>query len=140
VPQPWLPTEHFENVIDFLRIELACQKMRSVVCALFVVNRLSLKSIAVGKCGNILSCDGGQSLKPAVAQDAGVTRYFDDNVFKTKPETERPASFIFPGNNRARGIDVVKATGLADRSSDQRTMKTHKAIVSPTKFLPIAAT
>jgi hypothetical protein len=29
-----------------------------------------------------LSCDGGQSLKPAVAQDGGIARYFDENVFK----------------------------------------------------------
>jgi hypothetical protein len=89
--------------------------MRSVVCALLVVNWLSLKSIAVGKGGNILSCDGGQSLKPAVAQDGGITRYFDENVFKTKLETERPVSFIFPGNNRARRVGIVKVARLADR-------------------------
>jgi hypothetical protein len=62
-----------------------------------------------------LSCDGGQSLKPAVSQDAGVTRYFDENVFKTKLEPERPVSFIFPGNNRARRVDISKAARLADR-------------------------
>ena len=33
--------------------------MRSVVSTLFVVNWLSRKSIAIGKRGNILSCDGG---------------------------------------------------------------------------------
>ena len=90
--------------------------MRPVVCALFVVNWPALKSIAVGKRGNVLSRGRGQSRKPAVAQDAGVTRYFDKNVFKTKPETKRSVSFICPGNNRARRVDIANAARLADRA------------------------
>jgi hypothetical protein len=90
--------------------------MRPVVCALFVVNWLALKSITVGKRGNVLSRGRGQSRKPAVAQDAGVTRYFDQNIFKTKPETERSVSSICPGNDRAGRVDIVKAARLADRA------------------------
>ena len=90
--------------------------MRSIVCALFVVNWFSLKSIAIGKRGNILSCCGGQNLKPAVFYDTGVTRYFDQNVFKTKSETEGSVSLICPGNDRARRVDIVKAARLADRA------------------------
>jgi hypothetical protein len=90
--------------------------MRPVVCPLFVVNWLPLKSIAIGKRGNVLSRGRGQSRKPTVAQNAGVTRYFDQNVFKTKPETERSVSFICPGNDRARRVDIVKAARLADRA------------------------
>src|SRR5436190_11938564 len=89
--------------------------MRSVVCALFVMNWFPLKSIAIGKRRNILSCEGGQSLKPRVAHNTGVARYFDENVLKTKPETERSVSFIFSGNNCARRVDIVKAARLGDR-------------------------
>ena len=32
-------------------------------------------------------------LKPAVAHDAGIARYLDENVFKTKLEAERPVFF-----------------------------------------------
>src|SRR4029077_11873156 len=56
------------------------------------------------------------SRKPAVAQDAGVTRYFDKNVFKTKLETKRSVSFICPGNNHARRVDIANAARLADRA------------------------
>ena len=83
---------------------MACEKMRSIVCALFVVNWFSLKSIAIGKRGNILSCGGGQNFKPAVFYDTGVTRYFDENIFKTKPEAERSVPFIFTGNNGGSGV------------------------------------
>jgi len=89
--------------------------MRPVVCALLVVNWLAFKSVAVRKHGNVLSCAGGQSRKPAVAQDAGVTRYFDENIFKTKLETDGAVSFIFPGYDRASRIDIVKAVRLRDR-------------------------
>src|SRR5215472_5210090 len=89
--------------------------MRPVVCALFVVNRLSLKSIAVVKRGNILSCGDCQRPKPTVAQDAGVTRHLDENVFQTKLEAERPVSFIFARDNRARRVDFFKAARLTDR-------------------------
>jgi len=89
--------------------------MRSVICALFVVNWFSLKSIAIGKRGHVLSCADGQSRKPAVGYDAGIAGYFDKNIFKTKLEAEKPVSFIFPGDNRARRIDIVKAARLADR-------------------------
>jgi hypothetical protein len=89
--------------------------MRPVVSALFVVNRLSLKSIAVVKRGNILSRDSGQRLKPTVTQDAGVTGHFDENVFKTKLEAERSVPLIFARNNRARRVDILKADRLPDR-------------------------
>jgi hypothetical protein len=89
--------------------------MRPVVCALLVVNWLAFKSVAVRKHGNVLSCAGGQSRKPAVAQDAGVTRYFDENIFKTKLETERSVPVICPGNDRARRVDIANAR-LADRA------------------------
>jgi hypothetical protein len=89
--------------------------MRPVVSALFVVNRLSLKSIAVVKRGNILSRDSGQRLKPTVTQDAGVTGHFDENVFKTELETERPVPLIFARNNRARRVNILKADRLTDR-------------------------
>jgi hypothetical protein len=46
----------------------------------------------------------------------GVTRYFDQNVFKTKPETERSVSFICPGNDRAGRVDIVEAARLADQA------------------------
>ena len=91
--------------------------MRSIVCALFVVNWLSRKSIAIGKVGNILSCDGGQCLKPAVGHDTGVAGYLDQNVFKTKPEAERSVSLIFTGNNCACRVDIVKAARLSDRAT-----------------------
>jgi hypothetical protein len=100
---------------------LACQKVRSVIGALLVVNRFSLKSVTIGKRGNILSRIGGESLKPAVPHDAGITRYFDENVFKTKLEAERSVSFIFPGDNRARRVDIIKADGLGGRSTSPET-------------------
>ena len=90
--------------------------MGSVICALFVVNGFSLKAITIGKCRNILSCAGGESLKSAVAHDAGIARCFDENVFKTKLESERPVSFIFPSNDRARRVDIVKTVRLRNRS------------------------
>ena len=90
--------------------------MGSVICALFVVNGFSLKAITIGKCRNILSCAGGESLKSAVARDAGIARCFDENVFKTKLESERPVSFIFPSNDRARRVDIVKTVRLRNRS------------------------
>jgi hypothetical protein len=115
VAQPWLSTQRLQNAINFLRIELACQKIGSVICALFVANCFSLKSVTIGKRRNILSCAGGESLKPAVAHDASVARHFDKNVFKTKLEAERSISFILPGNHRARRVDIVKAVRLRDR-------------------------
>ena len=87
------------------------------MCTLFVVNGFSLKSIAIRKRGNILSCDGSESLKPAVAHDAGVARYFDENVLKTKLEAERSASFVFPGNYSLRRVEIVKAARLGDRAT-----------------------
>ena len=89
--------------------------MRPVVRALFVVNWLALKSVAIGKRGNILPSCGGQSLEPAVGHDGRVTRHFDENVCETKLETERSVSFILAGDNRTRRVDIVKAAGLADR-------------------------
>src|ERR1044072_1279869 len=89
--------------------------MRPGICALFVVNWLSLKPIAVGKLGNIFSSRGGQSLEPAVGQDGRVTRHFDEDVGKTKLETEGAVSFILAGDNRTRRVEVVNAARLADR-------------------------
>ena len=94
--------------------------MGAVVCALFVVNWFSLKSITIGKRGNILSCAGGEKFKPVVAHDAGITRHFEENVFKTKFEAKRPVSFIFPGYDRARRVDIVKALWLRDRGIDPK--------------------
>ena len=54
-------------------------------------------------------------LKPAVVHDAGIARYFDENVFKTQFEAERPISFVFPGNDRARRVNIVQAVRLRDR-------------------------
>jgi hypothetical protein len=79
------------------------------------MNWFPLKSVTIGKRGNVLSCAGGKILKPAVAHDAGVARYFDEYVFKTKPEAERSVSFIFSGYDRARRVDIVKAVRLRDR-------------------------
>src|SRR6266480_2885319 len=92
--------------------------MGSVICALFVVNGFSLKAITIGKCRNILSCAGGESLKSAVAHDAGIARCFDENVFKTKLESERPVSFIFPSNDRARGSGDDPSLHARKRSAE----------------------
>jgi hypothetical protein len=118
VPQPRLSAQCFQNAVNFLRIESAGQKVGAIVCALFVVNRFSLKSITIGKRGNILSCVGGKTFKPLVAHDAGITRGFDENVFKTKFEAERSISFIFAGYDRPRRVDIVKALRLRDRGID----------------------
>ena len=79
------------------------------------MNWFSLKPITIGKRGDMFSCAGGKILKPAVAHDAGVARYFDENVFKTKPEAERSVSFILPGYDRPRRVDIVKAVVLRNR-------------------------
>src|SRR5262245_12045899 len=86
--------------------------------ALFVVNRFSLKSITIGKRRNILSCAGGKTFKPVIAHDAGITGSFDEDVFKTKFEAERPISFIFPGYDCPSRVDILKALGLRDRGID----------------------
>jgi hypothetical protein len=62
---------------------MARQEKGTVICALFIMNGYSLKSITIGKRGDILACAGGERLKPTVAYDAGIARYFDENVFKT---------------------------------------------------------
>lgn len=53
--QPGLPAQRFQNVINFQRVEMACQKVGSVICALFVVYWFSLEAVTMGKRGNILS-------------------------------------------------------------------------------------
>jgi hypothetical protein len=113
--QGFLPSI-FRTLSIFCGSNWHVRKCGQVVCPLFVVNWLPLKSIAVGKRGNVLSRSRGQSRKPAVAQDAGVTRYFDQNVFKTKPETERSVSFICPGN-RPRASCRYRQGRQAGRSS-----------------------
>src|SRR4029453_9654512 len=118
VPQPRLSVQCFQNTVNFLRIESAGQKVGAIVCALFVVNRFSLQSITIGKRRNILSCAGGETFKPLVAPDTGITGGFDENVFKTKFEAERPVSFIFPGYDGPRRVDIAKALGLRDRGID----------------------
>jgi hypothetical protein len=115
VPQPRLSAQCCYYVINFLPIELACEKMGSVVCTLFIVNWFSLKSVAIRKRRNILPCIGGDGGKSAIAQDAGVARYFDHNVFKAEPESERPVSFILTGNDGARRVKIAKAARLRDR-------------------------
>ena len=67
----------------------------------------------------ISSSVGGETLKPTVIHDAGVARCFDENVFKTKLEAKRSVSFIFPGYDRARRIDIVKAVRLRGRGITQ---------------------
>jgi hypothetical protein len=52
-----------------------------------------------------------------VAWVAGVSRCFDENVFKAKLKAERSVSFICPGNDRARRVNIVKAAGLRDRGA-----------------------
>ena len=94
---------------------MARQKKGSVICALLVVNRFSFKSVTIGKRQDILSGVGGDSFKSAVIYDGRVAGYFDENIFKTKLETDRAVSFIFPGYDRARRIDIVKAVRLRDR-------------------------
>ena len=84
------------------------------MCALFVVNRFSFKSVTIGKRGNVLSCAGGDVSELVVAYDAGVARYFDKNVFKTQPEAERSVSFILSGYDCPRRVDIVKAVRLSD--------------------------
>src|SRR6516162_8998438 len=91
------------------------QKMGSVICALFVVNWLSLKPIMIRKRRHILSGARGEFIKSPVTDDASIARNFDKYVFKTQPETKRPVSFIFPGNDRARRVDIVDAVRLGDR-------------------------
>src|SRR5262245_48490989 len=91
--------------------------MRSVICTLFVVNRFSLKPITIGKRGDILLCTGGESLKAAVGHDAGIARYFDQNVFKTELESERPVSFSFSCYERAGRGDIIKPVRLRKRSN-----------------------
>ena len=75
------------------------KKKGSVICALFVMNRFSLKSVTIGKCKNILSGVGGESFKPAVAHDGGVARY-GQNIFKTK----RSAVGFFHLSRDDRGV------------------------------------
>jgi hypothetical protein len=62
-----------------------------------------------------LSGARGEFIKSPVIHDAGIARSFDKNVFKTQPKTKRPVSFIFPGNDRARRVDIVDAVRLRDR-------------------------
>ena len=76
-----------------------------------------------------MSRGGGQSLEPAVGQDTRVAGHFDENVGKTKPETEGSVSFILAGDNRTRRVDVVEAR-VAERWMRPETNKTPKAIVS----------
>ena len=71
-PQPWLSTQSLQNAVNFARIELACEEMGSIICALFVVDWFSFESVAIRKRRNVLSCAGRKSLKPAIAHDAGV--------------------------------------------------------------------
>jgi hypothetical protein len=61
---------------------MARQKKGSVICALLVVNRFSLKSSTIGKRQDILSGVGGDSFKSAVIYDGPVAGYFDENIFK----------------------------------------------------------
>ena len=88
--------------------------MGSVICTLFVVNRFSLESVTIRKRGDISFSVGGEILKPTVVHDAGVARCFDENVFKTKLEAKRSVSFIFPGYDRSRRINIVKTVRLRD--------------------------
>ena len=114
--QPWFSAKRLQDAINLLRIESTCQKVWSVICTLFVVNRFSLKSITIRECGNILPCAGGENLKSAVTHDAGIARCFDENVFKTELESERPGSLIFPSNDCTRRIEIVKTVRLRNRS------------------------
>jgi hypothetical protein len=97
--------------------------MGSVICALFVVNWLSLKPITIRKRRHILSRARGETIEPPVTHNAGIARNFDKNVFKTQPKANRPVSFIFPGNDRARRVDIVDAVGLRDREMSPEDYK-----------------
>jgi hypothetical protein len=78
------------------------------------MNRPSLKLVTVRKRRSILPGVGGECLKSAVAHDAGIVRHLDEKVLKTRLEAERSVSFIFPGNEHARSVNVVKS-GLRNR-------------------------
>ena len=79
--------------------------------------RFSLKSVTIGKFGDILFRVSGESLEPGVPHDVGITRHFDENVFKTKAEAERSVSFIAPSNNGARRVKIIKTARLRGRST-----------------------
>ena len=85
------------------------------MCALLVVDRFSLKSVTIGKFGNILSRVSGESREPGVLHDIGITRHFDENVFKTKAEAERSVSFITPSNNGTGRVKIIKTARLRGR-------------------------
>ena len=94
---------------------MARQKMGSVVGALFVVYWFSLEPVAIGKRGDILSCDGGQTLNAAVSHDGGVAGCFYDDVLKTKSEAEGTVSLVFSGYYRACRVDIVNVVRPGNR-------------------------